>query len=230
MKMTKINLDEIIQKFEEFSSYVAGIDREELKKQFTREELKSLCDRISFVKSVNLWYDVHKIIDAKKLEEYPALLGVHNFPVLKEIDFMTEEQKIKLDERMCAFRLGESIGGISRFVDDYKKLEKFLVDKGIAERTYYLQCSCEEFFLSDELSEGDKKKLEEIMKKECDGLIEKWTDEEREFYDSKATEYCCECYANSESDNLKRELEQGQLFFKEILKMKMKRDDSLDNV
>lgn len=228
--MTKINLEEVLQKFEELSSYVAGIDREELKKQFTREELKAFNDKLSDIKSNSLWYDVHKIIDAKKLEEYPELLQVHNFPVLKEIDFMTEEQKIKLDERMSGFRVGESIGGISRFVSDYRKLEKFLVEKGVAERFYYLQCSCEEMFLSDELSEEDKVKLEVIMKKEYNGLTEKWTKEDKEFYDEKVQEYCADCYAASEYHDVNRQLERGQLYFKEILKMKMKRDDSLDNV
>lgn len=228
--MTKINLEVILQKFEELRFYVAGIDREELKKQFTREELKVFNEKLSDVKSDSLWYDIHRIIDAKKLEEYPELLQVHNFPALKEIDFMTEEQKIKLDERMSGFRVGEYVGGISRFVSDYKKLEHFLVDKGIAERVYYLQCSCEEQFLSDMLSEEDKVKLEEIMKKEYNGLIEKWTKEDKEFYDKKVQEYCADCYAASEYHDANRQLERGQLFFKELLRMKVERDNSLYNV
>lgn len=223
--MTKIKLEEILKRFEEFHSYVAGIDREELKK-FNRKELIEFSESIWNVKGNSLWGDVRSIIDAKKLEEYPELLQVHHFPVLKEIDFMTEEQKIKLDERMSGFRVGEYIGGLARFVNDFKKLQEFLVEKGVAERVYYLNCSCEEQFLSDELSEENKNKLKEIMQK----YYGSWTKEDREFYDSKVQEYCGECYAASDYEDVKRELEIDNLFFKEMLRMKMERDNSLDHV
>jgi hypothetical protein len=224
--MTKINLEEIVQKFEEFHAYVAGINREELKGRFTREELKGFKEKIYNISSNRLEYEVNDIIKEKKLEEYPELLGVHHYPVLKEIDFMTEEEKIKLDEKLTGYRVGDYLNGLWRFTKKEKKLKQFLLDKGVARNIYYLNCRCEEQFLGEMLSGEEKVKLEEIMKKSPG----EWSDEEEELYENEVQEYCCECYAGEDRGSVKQELENGKLFFKELLRMEMKRDDSLDKV
>jgi len=91
-------LQKIINKYKEFKDYIASIDTDIFNK-FTRQELiefeKELRSSGKF-KYISL--DVNKIIEQKKLEEYPELLGVHHYPEIKEIDFLSKEQKVELDE------------------------------------------------------------------------------------------------------------------------------------
>jgi hypothetical protein len=225
-KGNEINLEEIVRKFEEFSSYVAGIDREELKKQFTRKELDEFNEKIWNVRNINLWGDVRKIIDEKKLEEYPELLGVHNFPVLKEIDFMTEEEKITLDTKLTGYRVGDYLSGFWRFTKKEKELKEFLLDKGIIKKVYYLECNCEEYFLSEKLSEEEKNELEALFKKPN----AEWTDADHELYNKQLESYCNDCGACEDDSTVKEYFERGSIHFKELLTVVAERDTSLDNV
>jgi len=90
-------LQTIINKYNEFGTYLKEININEFK-QFSREELIEFKNELSSYFSFRyLTSEINDIIEDKKLQEYPELLGVHHYPEIKELDYISEEDKIKLD-------------------------------------------------------------------------------------------------------------------------------------
>jgi hypothetical protein len=146
-----IFLKNIIKKYLDFNEYLQQINVKDFD-QFSRQEL------IEFTKILrqhtHLRYitsDIDKIIANKKLEEYPELLGVHNYPEIKEIDFLSEEDKVNLDKSLCSLGYSSYIykgSTLWRNVsntwseDVQDKIFKFLLEKGIVERHYKIHPCC----------------------------------------------------------------------------------------
>lgn len=103
--------------------------------------------------------EISEIIDRKKKEEYPELLGVHHYPKIKKIDFLSEEDKISLDNYIVSI-------GCSRYLykgsnawytltkkwneDIQEKVLQFLVDEGIIKRMYKMEVCHDSIILSEE--------------------------------------------------------------------------------
>ncbi|PLS19494.1 hypothetical protein CVD28_03500 [Bacillus sp. M6-12] len=132
--------EEILKKYEEFANFLQSIHIEELKKQFTRKELMEFQTKLDEIKIPSFSYKISKLIDEMKKEEFPQLSGVHHFPSLQEIDFMSEKKKIELDKFLLMIRNGEYVFNLFRFTQDTKKLTDFLIEKGIVEKRYSLVC------------------------------------------------------------------------------------------
>lgn len=99
--MLSSELQTIINKYQEFDSFLKGINVEDFKK-YSRAELKEFYEELrkyTFFRSLSL--EVSKIMEEKKKEEYPELLEVHHYPDIKEIDFLSEEDRIKLDNYLA---------------------------------------------------------------------------------------------------------------------------------
>lgn len=217
----KRHLEEIINTYKEFASYLEKVDLDEMKKTCSREELTALKNELQSIKIKNVPLSISEIITEKKKEEYPELLGVHHYPILKEIDFLTETEKIKVDEHLSRLRIGNRVFGLQRVVNSTKKVEmiqEFLVERRVVELNYTAICpKCSSGNLSRELEPAEKNELEAALKDiHCanrNEIIEKYL------------EYICfDCDEEVDIYQLKK------VYFTNIAKMIMEREKRLDNI
>lgn len=209
----------IIEKKKEYSEFVESINIEELSEKYTREELKTLEGELKKINLESIEYELSNVIEKKKKEEYPELLGVHHYPVIKEIDLLTENQKVLLDKHLLMIGKGNVIGGLTRKLHYGKvtKVENFLIEKGIAEPEYIAICpSCGRGEVSGMLSHKEKNELEKI--------IEDVNNPRREVIMENTLRYICqECEEFEEVEDIK------ELQFKRICRLVAERDKSLDD-
>ncbi|PFV35773.1 hypothetical protein [Bacillus thuringiensis] len=225
--MSKAIIEEILEKYKEFSSYLDTIDINVLKDKYTRKELMEFSEALRIDKLRSLWYEVHELTKEMKLKEFPELLGVHRFPILKEIDFMTEEEKIELDKKLVGFNVGHYLPYLGRYTNEHKKLEQFLLENNVVEKQYVVTCPCcgGNEWLSNTLDTKTKEAFDELLTKEivddCDDV---------EAFTNIVDRICDECDFYPELESMRVYKAQNQLRYKELLQMNMKRNTSLDNV
>lgn len=226
MKLTKGEktmtlFEEIKGKYQEFNTYLESIDLQELRKKHSREELKKLSSELYDIKIRSLAYELSKMTEEMKQEEFPQLLGVHRYPVLKEIDFLNEEEKIKLDKHLLMVRKGNYLYGlhnVTRNSEKVKMVLKFLIEKGVVEERYFALCPrCGSGHISAQLDKIQKAELDLVMKDK--------EHNEREEVLEKYMEYVCmDCDSEPNVYHL------TELYYKTVHKMMVERDKSLDTV
>lgn len=222
-----ITAEEIISKYNEFGKFLKTVDISELKQQYTRKELITLSESIRTSDLRSLWHEIHKLTEEMKTQEFPELLGVHRFPILKEIDFMTEEEKIELDKKLVGFNVGHYLPYLGRYTNEHKKLEQFLLENNVVEKQYVVTCPCcgGNEWLSNTLDTKTKEAFDELLTKEivddCDDV---------EAFTNIVDRICDECDFYPELESMRVYKAQNQLRYKELLRMNMKRNTSLDNV
>lgn len=223
-------LEEVIQKQKEYEAYMNSIDINQFE-QFTRKQLLDFVNKSREFKQRFITLEVDKIIEKKKFEEYPELLGVHHYPELKEIDFLSQEQLIELDKELAhnrgvnanvSFKLKSYIHW-----DLHDKVYDFLIEKGIIKKEIHVECSCgRSEWLSRAFDEKFKEQWIEDLKKsnsECEavGLL---TQREFEFFG-----YCEECEEYYEFGNLDDDFIKDLSFHHFYVKIK-ERDKRWDNI
>ena len=218
------NLQDILDKYEDFSSYLKEIDLQKLRQTHTRLEIRKFLERLNSIKIRSLSYEVGQMEEKMKVEEFPQLLGVHHFPILNEIDFLNEEKKIELDNFLVRFRVGNYLGNLWHIVredNNIKRLEDWLVEKGVLERTYAIICShCHEEAISPFMTAQEKEEIENAFKRY------------KELKDNSAyervleaiEEICMECEVKTDIRYI------DELSFNTRLRMTMEKDSSLDNL
>ena len=237
-------LQSIINKYNEFNTYLKEINIKDFK-QFTRDELIQFKKELpSYFSFRYLTSEINDIIEKKKLQEYPELLGVHHYPEIKELTCISEEDKIKLDNFLVEWGLNSYLHEhTSKFKELFKywskeitnKVFDFLVDKNILKRYYKLYICCDYIIIDKEKINKYlryfelNKKLNEISTNEklFNWDIEsEWDKLERElnyFY-----EYCPECY---EEIRIKEELIMETInkpsYFYKVIKERDKTYDKL---
>jgi len=195
-------LQTIINKHKEFDTYLKEININEFK-QFTREELSEFTKILpSYFSFRYLTSEINDIIDNKKKQEYPELLGVHHYPDIKELDFISEEDKIKLDNFLVEWgfhsylhKYTHKLRGISKNWSDkiIDEMLDFLVSKQILKKYYKLYICCDYLIISTDKINKYLKYF--TLSKE----IEKFIDEQWEEYNRLQSElnyligYCPEC-------------------------------------
>lgn len=135
-----MEFDQLVQKYKEFNAYLSSITPEFLKENCTRQELTELYEELKTVKSVPFTWELSRLIKAMKEEEFPELKGIHHYPELNEIDFMSEEKKLNLDKHLMMLRPGHYVFGLYRITNQVEQLEAFLLSKGIIKEVYHLVC------------------------------------------------------------------------------------------
>ena len=196
---------------------------------FSREELSEFAKKSREFRQRFITLEVDKIIDQKKHEEYPELLGVHHYPELKEIEFLTKEQLVQLDNEIAynrgvhvTFHLKSDIEW-----DLHEKVYDFLVSKGILIKEIHLDCNCgRSSWISRSFDEKYKEQWLEDFKKsneeyEAVGLLEKG---EFEFFG-----YCEECEEYYEFGELTKEFIENLHFNHHYVKIK-ERNKQWDNI
>lgn len=216
----------IKQKYQEFNAFVESIDLGELETNYSRKELEEFKKELSELKPRSLTYEIGQLTQKMKEAEFPQLLGVHHFPILNKINFLTVEQKIELDKFLLKHRVGNFVSGlwhITRNEKVRKQLEEWLLENEVTEKTHVVLCpGCYDGHNSKMLVEKEKTELENMFEKFKSTL-------DYELQEELETKYglsygCMECDGIYEIENLKK------LDFKSFNRMKMKRDDTLDKV
>ncbi|WCK57543.1 hypothetical protein PP175_26115 (plasmid) [Aneurinibacillus sp. Ricciae_BoGa-3] len=179
--------EEIIKKYEEFANYLTSVNLEELKSTMPRQVLKALHTQLYAINLRSLGYEIGQMVEAMKQEEYPELLGVHHYPDLRDIDFMSEQKKIQLDDYLVSVRKGNIVYNFWRFVKDTDKLQSFLVEKGIIEEVYYLTCPYHnDERLTSKLTLAEFNKIKEAIQTKNQDKID-------ELLDGTLLDYCDAC-------------------------------------
>ncbi|WPS85506.1 hypothetical protein SMD22_00155 (plasmid) [Brevibacillus halotolerans] len=215
---------QILNKCIEFQQFLDGINIEDLNK-LSRHELMELEKQLYEVKHRYLGLEIAKIIEAKKIEEFPQILGIHHYPDLQEIDFLNEETKLELDKYLSRSRVGKyvSLYRFSKSNEALQKLENFLIEKGVVERLYVLICPhCSDGYLTKPLLKNELEALEKDIK----GIE---SDEDCEAFetDDHFLLFCMNCEDFPILTKLK---EEEGFVVKEVLKLTKKRDTTYDNV
>jgi len=230
-------LQTIINKYNEFDTYLKEINIEEFK-QYTREELTKFTKELpSYFSFRSLTSEINDIIEEKRLQEYPELLGVHHYPEIKELGCISEEDKIKLDNFLVEWRFNSylhkythKLREISKNWSDevIDKILKILVLKGIL-RKYYKMYVCCDYIILDEDKINKYIKSFEINKK-----IEELSEKEWEEYNKLQQElnyncdYCPDCDNEIEiTKEMIMETINNPNYLYKIIK---ERDKSYDNV
>lgn len=213
---------EILNKFVEFQSFLSGVSLEELSK-LSRQDLMEFRSELNNIKIRSLSYEVQQVIDQKKKEEFPELLGVYRYPDLNEIDYLTDKLKVELDKQLGSLRVGDYIlrlGSYPISPENLAKLDLFLLAKGIAQEWFVIRCPhCRDGHLSKLLLRDDYDSLV--------AQIKEATDEEFENMEAEGVleSYCMECEDHVDLTILKDK----ELYVSRYLKLAKKRDTSLDN-
>lgn len=146
-------LKDIIDKYKEFNEFLNNLDIKSFEK-FNRVELKEFYDcLIENNQRRYLSLEINKLMEKKKKEEFPQLLKVHNYPMLNKIDFLSEEEKIKLDNLLLSFGKSSYFGATNRkwrdFIDNFEnkneiseKILKFLLDNKMISTSYEIELCC----------------------------------------------------------------------------------------
>ncbi|MGE7305777.1 hypothetical protein ACQKJG_18310 [Priestia megaterium] len=223
--MTNI-LEQILQKKQEYADFLNSVDREEFR-QFSRKELKEFDTAMYNIKTPML--RIPAMIQEKKEQEYPELLGVHRFPILKEIDFLSEETKVNLDSVLAKFREGNFITTTALYrVIGYaqtalvEKTLAFLLDKGYIAKNYHVLCPCcVDYPITRLMDQSQKDNLDAIIDKK------KITDEEELLLERTLGYMCEDCHGDFDPLAMKKK---KNITYRTLYKVMMNRDTSLDHV
>ncbi|QPW48836.1 hypothetical protein G9298_14085 [Bacillus thuringiensis] len=163
------------------------------------------------------------MIDEMKIEEFPQLMGVHHFPIINEIDFLTEEQKINIDKELVRYRVGNYVSVLWKVTRDEKvrkQLLAWLLNNDVLETKHAVLCPhCHNGNITQIMTTEEKVNLDSMFanyKKEYDEDSEEKLQNILEFG-------CMECDSFTEVDDLK------ELNYTVYHQMKKERDNSLDN-
>lgn len=216
--------NQILDKYKEFNQFLESIDLSSLRQQFNRQELNEFNEQLRGIDIRSVWYDIKKMTDEMKKEEYPQLLGVHHYPVINEINFLSEKQKLELDKYLVMHRVGNYVSGlwsITRENDIEKRLQTWLLNREVLKEVHVALCPhCRDGYISNVVDQDGKDGIEELFHryKEDDGF------EEYEELNRTIESGCMNCDSEIDID------EEKELIWKTMYKMHMERDNSLDKV
>ena len=192
--------------YKELKEMNNNLDLDEIRKKCTYQEVKDIYTTMKYCTSDKTIIDeVINIMNLKKEEEYPQILGVQYFPEILQFDFLNSKEQIQLDKV-----LREAFSNYSKRCELHHLGEeklKALIDCGILEKVYVLSCGCGSF----ECSEVS------IKQSELDGYINYWnvsmeretTDEEDKEFHYGCIEIPCWNDTTDEITNLKEFEEYG---------------------
>lgn len=201
-----------MRKFEDVYTELEKVQKEFEAGTYTLEEIAGLKE--DYRKLVQFSGDVAKVLLTKE-KELIALIPekVKFYPVLNQIDFLTDEQKIALDKHLSAWRYGQyhiHLHGLPMTQEEAEKTWSWMIEQKMLEITFAFECDeCDYFYLSDLTPEQFKALGERIEKYNVNGKTEEepWMldDEDEEhsdvpFHDCSLEELffcedCCEQHA-----------------------------------
>lgn len=196
----------------------SDIDLEEVK-SMSYDEIKILMKAISYRINDDVLSAIRKIKDRKKEELYPEILDAHYYPEIKEADWLSKEERLKIDNILANLRKYSEIAKLS------DEVKEFLISKNILEKKYIVGCHHNSFDCDNRtFTEKEINTLKAYWQKEANK--EETTAEE----DEAAHYGCFEIYCDHENIEITN-LEEFEDYFKEIRYSIIKRPDrTLDAV
>lgn len=200
-----MDIKEIVEKNNKFSAWKADIDKKvkdekdkifEINSDLNMDEFMALdyeeAKDVYKALEYNLSYGeerdrVYKALHQVKIKKYPILSKAHYYPVINEIEYLTDSQKNKLDEILMYFAHKEIMTqsnawrelNLSR--ETTEKVLEFLYDKGLVSKSLYIRCQCGRGGdIMTEASYNDHKKYFNIEEKLREGTE---TEQEHDWYE-----------------------------------------------
>lgn len=185
IKKVNKNYDEEVNKLNVLNENVRkvndNLDLEEVKSKLNYAESKELYKLIlSRNSNKERCEELKKIVNNKKVEEYPQINDVHYYPIINDIDFLNKEKRIKLDtiikEAYSNRNKREELNNLDiRIID-------FLVDNSILEKLYIFHCDCGSFECDDKIITQERfNKLKDYWEKEKEDLTTHEEDREMNY-------------------------------------------------
>ena len=119
-------------------------------KQLSYQEAKSLHKLLYYhIDDTQTRIDLETIVKDLKEKEYPQLKMAHYYPVINEMDFLNDEQKNKLDDLLRGLYNSYIYTEASTWCklkfnkETEEKIFSFLFYKGIVEKSYVINCDCD---------------------------------------------------------------------------------------
>lgn len=134
----KEKLDELLKEVRTINS---NIDLTDVKNNLNYEQTKELYKMIRYRSNDEKNKELKEIMEIKKSLEYPEITGIHYYPIIKTIDFITEKEKIELDILIKDANKNRKVLRKIRDLDE--RVLNFLIDKDIIEKVYIFHCECE---------------------------------------------------------------------------------------
>lgn len=211
--------EQILTKYKELNEHLEKIDLNQLCQLYSRQELNDFKSKLYDVRLRSLAYEIGEVTKKMKEEEYPELLGIHHYPVLKEIDFLSEEEKLELDKFLVKFVPNrdyvQSFWRVVKSTVKTNRLKEFLIEKGVVEERHVIKCpSCHQSYASIIMTNEQKNDLDNLLKSDAD-----YEDLEKYLHFM-----CDDCFHELDINEI------NEFCTEILLKMIMKRDSSLDNV
>lgn len=147
------------------------LDLEEVKTTLNYLEIKDLYNLMLYCfNNKEIESSLHKIMEEKKIKEYPEILGVHYYPIIKDIDSISDEKKIDLDKMIKdAFSKYNVRVKLSKQIEP--KILDFLIENKVLSKEYVFHCTCDGEDCYDEFVSQERfNKLKEYWSKESEGI------------------------------------------------------------
>ncbi len=157
-----------------------SVDLNEVDKKYNYLEAKELINELGRFKYEE---NVKKFLQIKKEREYPEILGVHYFSEIKEITWLSEEDKVELDKLLKSIYNKSPRYYSWKLAEMDKETLNFLKYKKIIEKRYKFTCHCD---YNDEceivyITEDQKQKFYDYYSFDYNNA----TNEEREKHDDE---------------------------------------------
>ena len=202
----------------EIEKKIKDIDFEDIDRNYNYTEAK---EKMSSIGKFLLNEDcVREFLKSKKEKEYPEILGVHYYPKIKEMHWLSEEKKIKLDKllKISKYIYQEEL---LYFLQNHETLG-FLMKNKIIKKEYVLTCYCGDWNCDKEIISEEKYQLYKKYWEDKDSI----TDEEYEEINYGYIELPC-CHENIEIGDM----EEFEAYLEEERYIIIKKPDlTLDNL
>lgn len=124
--------------------------------------------------------ELKKIVNNKKVKEYPQINDVHYYPIINDIDILNKDKKLKLDtiikEAYYNRNKREELNNLDTRIID------FLIDNSVLEKLYIFHCDCGSFECDDKIITQERfNKLKDYWDKEKEGLTTHEEDKEMNY-------------------------------------------------
>ena len=173
---------ELELEFKRLEQINSKLNFDELRKM-TYDKVKDVRERLKYrIASNDVEKKLDKLYQEKRYEKYPILKVAYYFPVINQLDYLTDEDKRKLDKRLEKMKLWncneyDIVSHINGGKDNKFKLIQFLIDNDIVERGYLFSCNCGDNSGMCDHEYKSEKELEEF-KEYYSKNVDDMTDEE----------------------------------------------------
>ena len=117
-------------------------------RELTYLNAKEIYEMLKYNMPIGDRSNLKTILDEIKRSEYPILNGAYKYPILNDMDFISNEQKVMLDDHLNYIHKGylyTSCGAWYSMEVNHEQTDKildFLIQNKILEKAYVIYCDC----------------------------------------------------------------------------------------